>query len=441
MRPLGALLLLAMFAAESLAQAQTSQPLVAFVAQDPVELQPAAQLPAQVEPLCLVDFEGLAFHHNPTLAAAAARVNAARGGQIQAGLYPNPVIGYHGVEMGLRDTSGQQGGFVSQRFVLGSKLQLDQAIAGKAMTEAQFRFHAQELRVLSDVRVRFYELLVAQRRSELTRELARIGDALVEATEQLIEGRLGTENDLLQAEIRADESHMLFDNALNQNVEAWRRLLAVVGMPAMQVMPVAGDLGADFPMLDWEQCCAMVLTNHPQLSAARTRVESARVVIERAKREPIPNVELMVSHRHHNVTGDNVTNVQFGIPIPVFDRNQGNVRTAEAEWVAACRELQRVELELRDGLAVAYRRYANARQQVDRYAHKIIPRAERSLELVSEGYDKGQVDYLTQLNSQTTYLRVNLAYLDSLQALWVAASTIEGQLLADSLRPRVQPNR
>ncbi|MCA9218337.1 MAG: TolC family protein [Planctomycetales bacterium] len=400
---------------------------------DPVE---AIQEPERVESLTLADFEGIAIQNNPTVASAAARMNAARGNQVQAGLYPNPVVGYHGVEMGLRGTSGQQGGFISQRFITGGKLGLDQAIAGKEIDEAHFRFHAQEQRILSDVRVRFYDALVAQRRVMLMKELAQIGDKLVSATEKLIEGRQGTENDLLQAEIRSDESHILLDNAVNQEVEAWRRLVAVIGLPTMKKSPVTGELDGDLPILEWESCYARVLNGNPALQAARMRVDRARIVIQRAKKEPIPNIDLSVSHRHHNVTDDNVTNVQVGIPIPVLNRNQGNIRNAEAEWVRACNEVKRIELDLQDRLAVAYRRYANARQQADRYSNRMVPRAKRSLKLVTDAYEKGQVEYLTLLTAQQTYLQVNLSYLDSIRELRAASSVIDGQLLTDSLSVR-----
>ena len=193
------------------------------------------QLASRATPLTLANLEGIAFQHNPTLAAAAARMNVARGRQLQAGLYPNPVVGYHATEIGNLGTAGQQGAFVSQRFITGGKLRLDQAIAGKELDEAHFRFHAQEQRVLSDVRVRFYDALVAGRRVDLTEELARIGDGLVKATEKLFEARQGTENDLLQAEIRADESQILLGNARHQHVEAWRRMVAVAGVPGYAI--------------------------------------------------------------------------------------------------------------------------------------------------------------------------------------------------------------
>lgn len=385
-------------------------------------------------PLTLADVEGLAVQNNPTLAAATARIAAARGRQVQAGLYPNPVMGYHGTEIGNLGTAGQQGGFVSQRFITGGKLKLDQAAAGKEIREAHFRLHAQEQRVMTDVRVRFYEALAAQRQVELTRDLVQVGDNLVAATEKLKKGRLKTENDLLQAQIRADEAQILLDNARNEFEEAWRRLVVVVGMPTLAMSPLVGNLKADVTGLSWEDCYSTLLAANPELQAARARAGRARILIQRAKKEPLPNVDVSVSVRHINPTDSDVANVQVGVPVPIFNRNQGNIRAAEAEWVAACREVERVELDLQDRLAVVYRRYANARQQSERYSQKIVPKADRSLTLVTNGYEKGQVEYLTLLTAQQTYVQVTLAYIDSLRELQAATAIIEGQLLSESLR-------
>ena len=70
---------------------------------------------------------------------------------------------------------------------------------------------------------------------------------------------------------------------------------------------------------------------------------------------------------------------------------------------------------------------------VDRYGHRMVPKAKRSLKLVTDGYEQGQTKYLTLLTAQQTYLQVNLSYLDSLRELRASAAVIEGQLLTDSL--------
>ena len=383
--------------------------------------------------LSLADVEALALAKHPALAAARARVAAARGRQVQAGLYPNPVIGYHGTEIGNLNTAGQQGGFVSQRLITGGKLALDQAVAGKAAQAACYQLRTEEQRIMTDVRVRFYESLAAQRRVSLTSELARIGDDLVAATRKLLEGRLRSESDLLQAEIRADEADILLENAQNELYESWRRLAAATAVPNLTNPILCGSLDAPGEQLAWNECTAYVLGNNPLLRDARARAAQAKLALCRAQKEPLPNVDVMVSVRHIVPTDSDVANVQVGIPIPIFNRNQGNICAASAEWTAACREVQRLELRLRDQLAAAYRRYANAWQQTQRYAARIVPSASRSLELVRRGYDTGQVEYLTLLTAQQTYLRVSLAQLDSLRELRTSEALLEGQLLSGSL--------
>ncbi|MBD3675824.1 MAG: TolC family protein [Planctomycetaceae bacterium] len=383
--------------------------------------------------MTLTDFQSLALQNNPTLSAARARIQSASGRQVQAGLFPNPIVGYHATEVGNLDTSGVQGGFVRQEFITAGKLGLDQTIAGQDVKAARFHWYAQERRVLNDIEIRFYEALAAQRRVEMATELARIGDELVAATEKLQQGRLRSENDLLQAEIRAEEAHIELDNSLNEREEANRRLATIVGTPELNVSSLSGTLEADLPDLAWEDCQTLLVSNHPELNVARTRSERARIAIERAKREPIPNVTTFVSMRHNNITGSDVANVQIDVPIPVFDRNQGNIAASESDWIAAYKNIQRVELDLQDRLAIAYRQYANARQQAERYSERIIPRSERSLELVTRAYEKGQVEYLTLLIAQQTYVEVTLSYIDSLQDLRTASAVIQGQLLTGSL--------
>jgi cobalt-zinc-cadmium efflux system outer membrane protein len=147
-------------------------------------------------------------------------------------------------------------------------------------------------------------------------------------------------------------------------------------------------------------------------------------------------VDLSVSIRHHDITGSEIANLQLGIPLPLFDKNRGNIRVAEAEWSAACNEVRRIELELQDRLAMSYRRYANARQQVERYGQRTVGRAKQSLDIVRNGYEAGKADYLTLLNAQETYVQVSLSYLSALREQHVAGAIIENQLLTGSLAPR-----
>src|SRR5207253_2727539 len=64
------------------------------------------------QPLTLADLQRMAVSTNPLIRQASADVEAARGGALQAGLYPNPTVGYEGDQVGSAGTAGQQGAFV-----------------------------------------------------------------------------------------------------------------------------------------------------------------------------------------------------------------------------------------------------------------------------------------------------------------------------------------
>jgi cobalt-zinc-cadmium efflux system outer membrane protein len=84
-------------------------------------LQNAKSMP----PKQLSDFEALALKNNPTLKQAQSMVRTSAGLARQAGLWPNPSVGYQGEEIrGGSFRGGEQGGFVQQNIVLGGKLQL-----------------------------------------------------------------------------------------------------------------------------------------------------------------------------------------------------------------------------------------------------------------------------------------------------------------------------
>jgi outer membrane protein, heavy metal efflux system len=401
----------------------------------PVVFEPLPTPTTDVEnpPLSLSDFEELARQNNPTLGVARANVAAARGRQVQSGLYPNPTIGYLGMDMGEDDTAGQQGGFVAQRFITGSKLRLNRAVAGQEVEELRFQYSAQQQRVLNDVRLRFYDALYAQRQVELTGELLRTREQAVGLSQRLLEAQQVSQSDLIQSEIEAEESRIQSDNAANDRLEAWRRLAAVVGISAEEPRPLAGNLENDIPIYEWGEAYSNVLAQNSELAAAQARAQRARLSIQRARRENVPDIDVWVSASHMNQTNDDVAGVQVGLPIPILNRNQGNIMQAEAELVAAANNIRRIELDLQNRLAIVYRRYANARQQADRYRNEILPRAQRSIDLVTRGYEAGEVDYLMLLTSQQTYVRVNLAYIAALAELRRAATLIEGQLLEDSL--------
>jgi outer membrane protein, heavy metal efflux system len=386
--------------------------------------------------MTLAELESLAAQNNPTLAQAAARVDAARAAWLQAGLYPNPRAGYQASEINDEKQAGQQGGFFGQEIVTADKLKLSRAAAAQAVQQAQCAWAAQRGRVENDVRRAFYDVLVAQHTIDLANQLVRVGQEGVRAADELFKAKEVSRVDVLQARIEADTARIMAQKARNRHVAAWRNLAVVVGLPDMPPAALQGDVQDSLPQLTWEESLDRITNESPMLAEARAGVARAEAVLCRECAERTPNVDLQAGVQYDNATRDAIAGVQVGMPLPVFNRNQGNIRRAEAELVAARGETRRVALQLQQQLAAAFEQYQNARYQVEKYAEEILPNAQTSLNLVTAGYRQGEFNYVTLLTAQRTFFQVNLAYVEAVRDLRWASVAIEGNLLEGSLQPR-----
>jgi cobalt-zinc-cadmium efflux system outer membrane protein len=238
----------------------------------------------------------------------------------------------------------------------------------------------------------------------------------------------------LQARVEANSARILLETSRNDHTAAWRKLASSVGSPDLPPASLAGDLEADIPDISFDDAMQTLLAESPELAVARANVDRAQRALRRACAERIPNVDIQAGAAHDNATHDDIANVQIGLPIPIWNRNQGGIHRAQAELAAAQSDVQRVELDLHHRLASTYQRYANAKQQVDTYKSDILPDAKSSLDLVNNGYKQGEFKYLALLTSQRTFFQTNLLYLESLQELRRSSTEIEGFLLTDSLQ-------
>ena len=131
------------------------------------ELFPNRPLPPKLAreigaPKTLKEIEGLALANNPEMVQATADITTAMGGAIQAGVYPNPVIGYEADTVGSAGTRNYQGVFATQTIKTAGKLGLARAAANMDLMNAQLELRKTRFDLLARVRSAYYAVLVAQ---------------------------------------------------------------------------------------------------------------------------------------------------------------------------------------------------------------------------------------------------------------------------------------
>jgi cobalt-zinc-cadmium efflux system outer membrane protein len=401
---------------------------------EPLEDVPSAE-GFDGRPLTLEGLQEWAIAGNPGLAEQAARLEALRGRWQQAGIWDNPQLGYTSQDVGTDGTAGQQGGFVQQTILAPSKRLLDQQILCWEIAVQQQRLATLEQRLRTDVKLAYYRLLVAQRKVALARELERVSLEAAAASQRLFDAMEIARVGVLQSEVEAENARLQVAQAENDLLAAWRQLATLVGQPELPLQAVRGELDEPDGGLVWSSELERVSASSPEVAQASAELEAARAALERTLVETRPDVQLQVSLQHDNVVGDTVSGVQVGLPVPLWNKQQGAIRAAQANLAAASHRMQRIELALASRLATAYQAYSNARSQVVSSQEKLLPQSRETFELVRQGFQRGEIGYLDQLFAQRTYFQTNLTYLGALGALWDARIRIEGLLLFESWAP------
>jgi cobalt-zinc-cadmium efflux system outer membrane protein len=391
--------------------------------------------------LSLADLEQLAAERNPTLAQAAANVEAAQGRADQAGRYPNPTIGYEADRIGAAGSAGEmQGIFIDQTIVTASKLRLSRAKFTQEASQMEAQALAQQYRVVNGVRIRFYQVLAMQRHIDVRADLVKIAEDSVKTTEELLNVGAANRPDLLQARIEARQERVALERARVEYQAAWEQLAAFVGEPSLPVARLRGELETTSSVPEFETTLAHLLETSPELQVARAGVVRNQIGLRREQVEPIPNVQVRVSNGYDFETRNDVTSVQIGVRLPLCDKNQGNIRSAQAQLAYAQAEVTRVELSLRQRLAREYARYRTARAVVEEYRKHSLPDAKEAYEAYLDSFNKRRAAWPQVLVAQRTYFQLSDDYIQALEQVRRAEVTLLGLLLVDGLEEPPGPD-
>lgn len=384
----------------------------------------------------LAALEQLAMQNHPAIAQQMARVSAAQGNWVQVGLQANPTIGYEGQQLGSRGLAEQEGIAIGQEIIRPGKLKLNRSIAAAEITQARQELAVVQRKVCTDVKVAYYDLLIAQQRYAIAQQLLQIAQQATQAARQLLEAKEVGKADLLQATIEEENAQIVLQNATNKLFASWQIMASLTGLAAQQPELVVGEFEQAPVDIGFDNVLVQLRSTSPEIAVAVAGIETAQRTLARERFEPRPNVSIngLVNYRDEGIGGASDGGVAVSLPVPLWNKNQGRIREAYFELQAAQRSLEKLELDLQNRLAPVFERYANAKNQYQRYRDIILPAAKESLDLNRQAYSSGEVGFVVLLTAQRTYIETNLQYLDATRELRLAESEIDGMLLMGSLK-------
>jgi cobalt-zinc-cadmium efflux system outer membrane protein len=392
----------------------------------------AASAPNDGNPpvLTLEYLSRLAVENHPLLQRDLARIEAAAGGALQAGLYPNPRFDTNNPQVFNGPNTALNVG-IQQDIVVKGKLRLDRAAALRAQQQSEFALVQDRYGLLAQVRNQFYTTLAAQYRVDVLDRLLKMTDYSVTIGQQLRAGGIGDRTQVYLLEIDYNRVKANLLNAQQVLAGERRQLAALVGFPELVDQKVVGSLTASPPSFDEEVLRQFVTSENAMIQIAKLDIDKNRILLKRAEAEPYPNITIGPAYQY----GFNKTQEQYWMtivfPIPVSDRNQGNIRSARANIRDSTETLGTVQLDLLRKVADSLSTHRGALEQAERYRTQIIPDAREALRLGRSGYRNGVAEFAVYYQAQQAVIDATKEYVDILEKVWTTAADLSGLLQMD----------
>ena len=380
---------------------------------------------AQAQSLTLDSALQSAFANNPDLAAAQWEIDIAQGGRQQAGLIPNPVLSVD-AEDTRRDTR-TTGVKLSQTLELGGKRGARIDVATRAQDAAALTLEQRRNTLRADVIDSYYSALRAQERLDLAqRSLALAERGLVVANARVTAGKTSPV-EATRAQVQLSEIRLELNRAQMGLTDGYRRLAASTGSATVEFQAVATQ---GLPQLPAAQLLAR-LEQTAELRLAELQILQGEASVGLEKAQRIPDLDVSIGSQYDAGARERVNLVGVSMPLPLFNRNQGNVLAASRRADQARDLRNATELRLRTETRQALDLWQTANSEVRAFNQQILPAAQSAVDSATRGFEMGKFNFLDVLDAQRTLIAARTQYLvATAQATdaWVRIERIYGDL-------------
>ncbi|ATC64858.1 hypothetical protein CMV30_13270 [Nibricoccus aquaticus] len=395
-----------------------------------VRAQETTTPPGVGAPLTLAGVLTRVAENNPSLIAQRYGERAAEALIEQAGLRPNPTLDVSAEN--FLGTGNVQGGRslettvqASQTFERGGKRDRRVALASREREMAAKEFVVRRAEVLAAAAVAYVETLAAQERLALVEEPL----ALARETLAVVEARVkeGAASPAESARARA-----ALASAQGESARAQAALFAARAALAATWGGRAGEIGAlpgkiSVPKtLPGEEVFLAQIGRHPRFELQRAVIEGRRASLELEKAQAAQDVTVGGGVRFLREGTDAAFVAGVSVPLPVRNKNQGNIRAARETLAGAEQSLRAVEAELRASVTAAWQELAGAHTTAQTLRRDALPATEEAHAVVRRAYEEGQLPLIDVLDAQRALVSVRREILDAESAYASALARVEG---------------
>ncbi|OQW39853.1 MAG: transporter [Proteobacteria bacterium SG_bin4] len=402
--------------------------------------------------LTLRDAINLALTLNPELAAFVKEMKALEGATLQAGLLRNPELTANVENPGnIQKLSGDINSpdsvaqevvqqlttiRIGQLIELGGKraARVNAALLGEELAAKDYE--SRRIEIMARVANLFTDVLAGQERLRLAEETRRLAQTVFDAVVRRVQAGKVPPIEETRAKVGLSATNIEYEQAYRDLTSARKRLALMWDSVTPQFDKALGVLEIATPPPDFELLQQRVLDNPLALRALKN-IEHRKALLKVEETRRIPNLTLNAGAVHHAQLGGTTAVASVMIPLPLFDRNQGNLKDAYHRVSKAEDEQQAMELRLRTELALSYEAMSAAWNEINILRDEILPGAKSAFDVMRRGYELGKFGLLELLDAQRVLFQNQVLYVRALANYQRLVNDIERLIAApiESVKP------
>ncbi|MEZ4699282.1 MAG: TolC family protein [Rhodothermales bacterium] len=402
--------------------------LFAMLAGDAAAQQPAGWLTVK-------DALELAEQNSPALGRLRAEIDAKSGERLASYGVHAPQVSYarEGIPTGGGDYNEQRW-VVAQSidFPLETYYRLKRVGTESGALSLGLEAARRDLR--SRVKTAYTEVLYAQELLHLGLQGVELGESLKDAVAAQVAVGAAAELDEMKIDLQLSEARSTLEERLRLYEDARYSLYQVIGIdPGQQVYGVVfPDTMAYLDVEISQEDVIALLPGQPELVSADETVRAARILIQEKRSAALPQLHINYWPQDFgNGYRYRAFEVGFTVPLWFALNNRGAIQQARAREQYDAWNRQDIQLGLKRDIERAWHGYQTSKLTIDRYADTVQALADDLLARTREGYQLGQLDLLTLLDTQRTYLAAQARYYEALRNYYVNLVQLERFLQQD----------
>lgn len=376
---------------------------------------------AQVVRLSLDEAIGLFLRQNLDLLMAKFGIEFSKGQQITAGLFPNPVASVGAVSSPVQGRTWSSGGQIvpqiQQLFELAGKrgFRIESAQFGTQSAEASFEDAVRQLGLA--VKDAYYRTQLAQRRLALAEENRDRFSRILEINTIRFKKGYIAEVDLIRIRLQFIDFQSQVIQSIQEAESARSDLRQLLRLSPAAQLELTTDLNYKRLDPDIAKLRSVALDARPDVRARRLTFSQREADLKLAKAYRIPDVTIGAGYAVQGARGPDNSNqvgVNLGLPLPLFNRNQGGIMQAEVAVQTAEADLTKTLNQVENQVDIAYRNLIQSRRLVEAFLGGVLDDARSTLTIVERAYERGGATLLDLLDAARTSRTIQQNYIEAL---------------------------